>query len=122
MERCIKYAYHRSIRHQFLTSCDTQKVWWIVERSQFDTFFQSLDHSIIDQYRVSKLFSGMYDTMSYCSDFAHIFHNAMISILDRHQNMRDRILVVFHRYDQLELVASCFFVCNHRTFHSDSFN
>ena len=38
MERCIKYAYHRSVRHQFLArTADAEKVRRIVERSQVDT-------------------------------------------------------------------------------------
>ena len=122
MERCIKDAYHRCVRHQFLTGRDTQKIWRIMQRSQFDTVFQSLDNSIVDQYGVCELFAGVYNTMSYCSYFTHIFNNAVILILDRHQNVRNSILVVCHRYDQLELVASRFLMCNHRSLHADSFD
>ena len=50
MESCIEYTYHWSVWHQFLTCCDTQKIWWVVERCQIYALFQSCLNSIVDQY------------------------------------------------------------------------
>ena len=85
MESCIKYSYHRCVRHKFLACCNTEKVRRIVERSQVYTFFQSFYHHVVDKYRMREFFAGMYYSVTYCTDLAHIFDYTVIFILYSHQ-------------------------------------
>ena len=64
MKRRIENRYHRCIRHQFLTSGDTQKVWWIVQRRELYALLQSLDDFFCDQYGLRVLFARMYDSVT----------------------------------------------------------
>ena len=61
MECCIKYAYHRYVRHQFLTCIDTDQVCRIVKRRQIVALLNL--SQILHRVRTveaGKFFSAMY--------------------------------------------------------------
>ena len=49
-------------------------------RRQFFTVFNCFDNFIIYDYRILKLFSSVYDSMSYCFDFVQLYSTRFYSL------------------------------------------
>ena len=83
---------------------------------------QCLDDFFGDQNGICILFTCMYDSVSYCTDFIHGSNHAVFLVLNCHQNLCNGILMVFHRSHQLVLVHADLFMSDNRAFHADSFH
>ena len=54
VESCVKYTYHRSVRHQFLACCNTDQICRIVKRRKLVALLYCFLHFVSDHNRRSE--------------------------------------------------------------------
>ena len=120
MECGIENAYHRSVGHKSLAGCDTLQVGGVVQRSQVDAFFQSLNDVVGDEDGARILLACVYYAVANCADLIHGLGYAVLGVGERVQHVADGVLVILHRSLQDPLVHTDLLVLDHGAFDADS--
>lgn len=76
MEGCIEHAYLRQTGHKLADGLNTLEVGRIVQRSQVDALFKSLEHLVGKHHALVELLASVHHTVANGVDFIEVFNNA----------------------------------------------